>query len=248
MVYLMEPRAKDTTHVVVAVELDTSKLGAVTEGKSRVGKVDLSVVATNRDTGNGFRHDDTITLALAQDEPSAWRALLREFELPPGVTLAQVGVRDVPTGALGSVAQRFEVPPAGVLRLSTPIVTDRVEPAQEPNGKPQPALAVHRVFRPQGGLYVKYEVFGAALPSGEAIPRVSGGLEVRTRDGRVVRKADPSPISPDSSGRVVRTLGMGMDGLDDGRYELVLVVRDEVRGKALEQKEPFTISREAVLR
>jgi hypothetical protein len=180
--------------------------------------------------------------------PPGWRALVREFELPVGVTLAQVVVRDTTSGALGSVSQRFEVPPAGILRLSTPIISDRVEPAKDPNGRPQPAIAVHRVFRPQGGLYVQYEVFGAALPTGESSPKVSGGLELRTRDGRVLRKTDPSAIAPDGSGRVVRTVGMGMEGLEDGRYEFVLQVRDDVRGKVLEQREPFTLSREASLR
>jgi hypothetical protein len=41
---------------------------------------------------------------------------------------------------------------------------------------------------------------------------------------------------------------MGVDGLEDGGYELVLQVRDDVRGKVLEQREPFTLSREASLR
>jgi VWFA-related protein len=248
MVYLLEPRAKETTHVLVAAELDTNRLTLVPEGKGRVGRVDLSVVATNRDTGRGFRHDETLTLPLASEETPGWRALVREFELPPGVTLAQVVVRDAVSGSVGSVSQRFEVPPSGILRLSTPIVSDRVEPAKEPNGRPQPAIAVHRVFRPQAGLYVQYEVFGAALPTGQSSPRVSAGLEVRTRDGRVVRKADASAIAPDGSGRVVRTMGLGTDGLEDGRYELVLLVRDEVRGTGLEQREPFTLSREASVR
>jgi hypothetical protein len=248
MVYLLEPRPKETTHVVVAAELDTNRLTLLPEGKSRVGRVDLSVVATNRDTGRGFRHDEVLTLPLANEESPGWRALVREFELPPGVTLAQVVVRDTVSGALGSVSQRFEVPPTGVLRLSTPIVSDRVEQAKDAKGRPQPAIAVHRVFRPQGGLYVQYEVFGAALPEGQSGPKVSGGLELRTRDGRLVRRADPSAIAPDDAGRVVRTVGMGVDGLEDGGYELVLQVRDDVRGKVLEQREPFTLSREASLR
>jgi VWFA-related protein len=245
MVYLLEPRPRETTHVLVAAELDTSRLALRPQDKSRVATVDLSVVATNRDTGRGFRHDETMSLTLAPGETPGWRTLVREFELSPGVTLAQVAVRDSTSGALGSVSQRFVVPPSGILRLSTPIVSDRVEPPKDPKGRPQPAMAVHRVFRPQGGLYIQYEVFGAALPQDQPRPRVSGGLELRTLDGRLVRRADPSAIAPDEAGRVVRTVGMGMDGLEDGRYELVLQVRDEVRGKGLELKEPFVLSREA---
>ena len=54
--------------------------------------VDVSVVATNRDSGRGFRHDDTIDVPVKPED--TWRALVREFELPAGVTQVRVAVRD----------------------------------------------------------------------------------------------------------------------------------------------------------
>lgn len=248
MAYVLEPRPRDTVHVKVAVELDASHLAV----RSRVGVpaalLDVSVVAVSRDSGRGFRHDDTIALPLPAGETPGWRAFVREFELPAGVTQAHVVVRDATSGAMGSVSQRFEVPLPGQLRLSTPILTDRVEPAQSADGRPQLALAVHRVFPPGGGLYVQFEVFGAARDHAQGGPRVTAGLELWDANGRLTRRVDPTPITVDSSGRVVRQVGISLEGMDEGSYDLVLDVRDEVGGARLKQRESFTLAREVAAR
>jgi hypothetical protein len=66
-------------------------------------------------------------------------------------------------------------------------------------------------------------------------------MELRTADGRVVRKGEPTPIAPDPDGRVVRLIGMGMADLKEGRYELVLSVRDQVGGETIERSEEFSL-------
>jgi VWFA-related protein len=244
MAYVLEPRPNDTAHVVIAVELDASRLGFQPRGSSRVARLDVSVVASGRDSGRGFRHDDTFEISAPGAEAPGWRALIREFELPPGVTQARVVVRDRASGAMGAVSQRFEVLPPGGLRLSTPILTDHVEPAAKPGGRPVPALAAHRVFRPGGTLYCEFEVFGAASFPGRT-PRVVAGLEVFAADGRLARKADLTPIAADAGGRVVRLVGMSLEGMAQGAYELVLKIRDEVGDAHVERREPFTLAAEA---
>ena len=245
MTYVLEPHPNGTTHVLVAAEFDGSRLGVEGKGRARAGRLELSVVATHRDTGREYRADDTLALAVPAGEAPAWRALARDFDLPSGVAQARAVVRDPASGALGSVSQRFEVPPASGLRLSTPIVTDHVEPAAAMANHPRPALAVHRVFPPQGALYIQFEVFGAARSPGAGLPRVMAGLALRTRDGRLVRQAPPTPIAPDPDGRVVRFVGLPLDGLAEGPYDLVLDVQDEVSGARILDGEPFTLAREA---
>ena len=39
----------------------------------------------------------------------------------------------------------------------------------------------------------------------------------------------------------MRLIGLGMDGLPEGDYLLVLDVRDDVSGAKVERKEPFTL-------
>jgi VWFA-related protein len=237
--YILEPRAADKIHVVVAAEFDARRLAAPAVGHPRL---DISVVAVNRDSDRGFRHDDVLDVPPDATSTLGWRAFAREFELPAGITQARVVVRDPVTGALGAVSQRFEVPTQGILRLSTPILTEHLEPAHGAGGRPQPALAVHRVFRPEGGLYVQFEVFGASRSQGA--PRIFAGVEVLTGGGRSVRKLDPTPITADADGRVVRLTGIPLDGLGEGPHQLILDVTDQATGAHLKQHESFTLSRE----
>jgi hypothetical protein len=92
---------------------------------------------------------------------------------------------------------------------------------------------------------LRFEVFGAARGDGGTPPRVSAGLVLSQQDGRTVVEAAPSPIAADPDGRVVRLVGLPLDGLETGAYELRLEVRDQVSGARIERREPFTLAREA---
>jgi VWFA-related protein len=248
MAYVLEPRPKGTVHVLVAVELDASPLAVQPRAGAQVARIDVSVVAVARDSGRGFRHDDKVELLLGAGETPGWRAFVREFELPAGVTQVRVAVRDATSGAMGSVSQRLEVPFPGVLRVSTPILTGRVEPAPDGQGPPRPALAVHRVFPSEGGLYVQFEVFGATRDRGHGAPRVTAGLEIWAGGSRLARKVDPTPIAADRDGRVVRQVGVSLEGMKEGPYDLVLDVQDEVSGARLKHRESFMLARDAASR
>ena len=233
MVYVMEPGPKDTTRVLVAAEFDPRDLGSA--GKS--ARLGFSVNITHRDTGRAFESNERMEVKPGPGAAAGWRAVAREFMLPAGVASARVVVHDPVTGAVGAVTQRLEVPPAAVFRVSTPILTDTIDQSGK---KPQAAVAVHREFRSAGQLFCQFEVLGAAR--GAQGPRVSAGLELRAADGRVIRKGELTPINADPDGRVVRLIGMGLDGMQEGRYDLVLAVRDEVSGQQIERSEAFALA------
>ena len=142
---------------------------------------------------------------------------------------------------MGAVSHRFEVESPDALRLTTPILTDRVERGKDADDKPRAAIAIDRVFPPRGLLYCEFEVLGASADPVLRAPRVVAGVEIRAADGRIVRKGEPTPIATDLRGRLVRLIGIGMDGLPEGEYRLRLEVRDEVSGKHLERHEPFAL-------
>lgn len=241
MAYVLEPRRNDTARVLVAVEFDAERLAYEPMGKARRARVEVSVVARLRDAARGFRHDDTLELTLFDGETAGWRSYSREFLLPAGVAQVRVVLRDTTSGAPGSVTTRVEVPPPGVLRVSTPILSDQVDPEGGEPGRPQIVLAVHREFSAKGPLYVEFEVFGAAADPGGR-PRVSAGLQLWSADGRPVRQAPASPITPTPDGRVVRFVGMDLQGLETGPYELLLEVHDEVSGRRLRGRERFSLT------
>jgi hypothetical protein len=237
IVYLLEPRADGRVHVLVAAELDAT---AVARGANGVARLEVSVAAEMRDGGVGFRQDAAASIGPAAEGGTTWRALTRELDLAPGVAQVRVVVRDPAGGAIGSVLQRVEIPFPGELRTSTPILTDRVETGQGAGERPRPALAAHRSFPAEGGLYCQYEVFGAARPGG-ASPRVAASFSLRSADGAVVRDAPTTPITADADGRVVRLVGASLAGLPVGPYELVIEGRDEATGQRFAQREPFRI-------
>ena len=243
MAYVLEPGPNGTAHVVIAVEFDASRIGFEPGGSSRSARLDVSVVASGRDSGRGFRHDDTVELSERGAGVPGWRAFVREFELPPGVTQARVVVRDQATGAMGAVSQRFEVLPPGGLRLSTPILTDHVEPAHKAGGRPVPALAAHRAFRPGGSLSASSRCSARPPPpkGRPAWPRARGAR--RQRRPRPQGRPDADRRRCERPGGPAR--GMSLEGMAEGSYELVLNIRDETSGTHIERREPFTLAMEA---
>jgi VWFA-related protein len=235
-VYVLEP-GREETRVLVAAEFDTSRLGPAGDKPRRL---EMSTVVRLRDQPLERRYDQVVELKPAPTG-TTWRAIAREFGLPPGVASARVVLRDPITGSLGSVSERFEVPGNDVLRVSTPILTDRVEPAQAAGQNPRPALAVDRAFPRDAGLYCQFEVIGARKgPDGKA--RVAAGVSVFAANGTLVRESPASPVSAGEDGRPVRLVGIDLAGLPEGSYDLVLDVTDEIGHARLRQREPFRIA------
>jgi hypothetical protein len=98
---------------------------------------------------------------------------------------------------------------------------------------------VHRIFRADGQLFCQFEVQGAAR--GAQGPRISSGMELRGADGVAIRRGELTPIAADPDGRVVRLTGMGLSDLQEGSYDLVLLIRDETNGAQIEHSESFTV-------
>lgn len=76
-------------------------------------------------------------------------------------------------------------------------------------------------------------------------PRVEASFELRRPSGEVVRRGLPSLVEPSPEARLVRLLGLPLDGLAEGEYELLLQVRDVTTGETREDREGFTLSRSA---
>jgi hypothetical protein len=230
--YVLEPRGKDAARLLVTAEFDASAAAA-----GRSGKREVSVRVTERDTGRELAFDGAVGVTVKDDERPAWRAFAREFDVPAGVAQARVVVRDPASGTLGSVTERLDVPAPSALHLSTPILADKLEPKTEGQAQARPAFSAHRVFAPAGRLYCQFEVFGAATP-----PHVLAALAVVGPGERVVQQAPATRIAADADGRVVRLIGLPLDGLPEGEYELVLQVKDETSGTVAEQRERFSLA------
>jgi hypothetical protein len=152
-----------------------------------------------------------------------------------------VAVRDRNSGRTGSVTHDFEVPARKSMTLSSVIVTDTIEIATQPTAEaPKPVLMVRRLLPAGATLYYQYSVYDAGQRlSGE--PQVKAGHIIRSVDGAVVKKLDPTPLKPGAAG-LRRFAGIALTGVPAGDYELVIDVVDEVRGEAVKVVEPFSIA------
>jgi VWFA-related protein len=246
-------------NVVVATEVDVKDFGFEEKDGRFVDSLEFLIVVAHRETGEFFRPPDQkidmkLLPATRERLKTQWYPVVHEFDLSPGGYQAKVVVRDKNRGVVGTVIHEFEVPELGPLRVSTPVITDTLQqPPQAgqagqagaaspaPRAAPRPAMVVRREFAAGGMIFCQFEVYGAAKDKQSGMPKVSAGYEIRRPDGTVVTQVPPSVITPTSIGKLSRLVGTPLTGATPGPYELVLSVKDEVSGKSLEVREPFTL-------
>jgi VWFA-related protein len=224
-------------NVLVATEVDIRNLAFEREdGRYRDR---LSVVMVVLDLESGTRHplNETLDLRLTEDRhrtyEQTWYPIHREFQLPTGTYQVRVVVLDDNSRRLGSVSHEFEVPELGGWRVSSPVLSDHLDDQAE-GGMPQPLPLARRTFAPEGRLYCFFSVYGS--------DDVAGGFSLQTASGREVFAGPTAPIRPDENGRLLRLMGLPLEGLSPGDYDLVLQFEDRSTGNRYERREPFRIA------
>jgi VWFA-related protein len=241
MAYVFDERSVGRTRVLVAVEADAAALGFVARDGRQRAILNLAIVATHRDTGEALRADERVELALAPGAPAGWSLFSREFDLPAGPARIRVVARDEASGRLGAVTSRFEVPASAGLRLSTPILTTDVQGPAQAGGRPLPVAGARRAFPATGILYCQVQVYGATKDPDSGAPRVEVSYVLRRASGDEVRRGSPSLIAVAGDAPVVRLLGLPLEGMAGGDYELVLRVEDKTTQRSVERVEPFRL-------
>jgi hypothetical protein len=122
------------------------------------------------------------------------------------------------------------------------VLSDTLQPDAEKKATPHPQLLVRRTFAPGSTLFASFEVYGAAKEKPTGMPKVSAGYLVRRPDGSTVLDVAATRINPTSLGKLSRIVGTRLPPDATGDMELVLNVKDEISGKTLEVKEPFTVT------
>jgi VWFA-related protein len=236
---------------LVATEIDLRPFAFQEQQGRFVDTLEFLLVVAHRETGEFFRYDQKIDMRLlAETREKLARtgyALVRDFELAPGGYQAKIVVRDKNSGHIGTVVHEFEVPPLNDFRVSTPVVSDTLQPTgEEKKATPRPMVTARRSFAPGSTVYASFEVYGAGQEKPTGMPRVTNGYTIRRTDGTVIASAPPSRITPTSLGKLSRIIGVPLGNAAPGDYEIVLAFHDEVSGKTLEVTEPFTVDGPAV--
>ena len=233
--------------VTLVGEIDVRDVAFHEEKERSNGSLALLIEAQHRETGEYYRYDQTIEMALLPETRerlrAGWYQVTKDFNLPPGGYQVKVVVRDMATGKMGSVLHEFEVPAGGVLRLSTPLLSDALDKPASAQSASKPILRVRPAFAPGATLYCQFGVFGAKrAETGTPLPQVSSSYEIRrTSDGRVLRRSSPSVIKPTSIGSLLRLVGIPLLGAEPGEYEILLEATDQLAGTKAEARERFVV-------
>jgi VWFA-related protein len=242
--YVFGDATADTALVMLAVDADLRAFAFGRKEGHLVDVADLRMLTTELGSSATERYERQVEMtfpATARFSAESWHTLGQEFRLKPGRYQARIAVRDANSGRIGAVTHDFEVAPLTGLRLTTPILTDALEaPSFGTATPPKPVLVVRRSFPAGATLYYQYSVLGAAKDAAGAV-KVVGSHALRGPGGAIVKQLPPRPIAPAADGGLSRLAGLNLAGLPAGDYELVLTVRDEVAGQAVERREPLAI-------
>jgi len=252
--YVFEETLLGKARVMLAAEVDLRNFAFeerldVTSGKPEgarfVDTLEFIMVVAHRETGEFFTYNQKVEMKLRRETldkvGGSWFPLSREFELQKGAYQAKLVIRDANSKTVGTLTHEFTIPDLSTLRASTPILTDTLVPQpQTPDAPPRPRVLARRFFPAGTMLYTQYEIYGAAKDD-DGMPRVIAGYEVRRADGSVHTKMEPTPIRPTSLGSLARFMGTRLEGAAPGDYELVIEARDDIGGKSVTIRAPFTL-------
>jgi VWFA-related protein len=244
--YVRDEPLPGQARTLLAAEIDVTDLGfRVREDGRRVGTLNLLFTLSHRESSETQREDKAVEIVLrpgpAETSERVWYAVNREFNLGAGWYQAKLVIRDGEDRRLGTVTHEFEVPRLEGWRVSTPALSDRLQP-QSPDSPPAPMLLARRQFASGGPLFCQFDVYGAKKGQITGMPQVSAGYALVRADGRTVLQGEPTAIRPTSLGFLSRMWAIGLAGVEPGAYELVITVADEVSGREEVLKEPFTVT------
>jgi len=241
--HALEEAEAGQVSVLVTAEADIRTLAFVEQGGQARDTLEYLLVVAERASGEFHRFDQQFAMRFRPETRArfaqTWFPITRELKLRAGAYQARMVARDKNSGRVGSLTYDFEVPPASGLRVSTPILSDRLR--EDPGGSRTPEPIARRTFVPAGVLHCRFEVYGAGRDAATGRPDVTAGFSVRRSDGRFLTAASPTPLVPGPDGTLARSLGLPLDGVPAGSYELIVVVTDIAAGAAAEAREPFVV-------
>ncbi|HKC11771.1 MAG TPA: VWA domain-containing protein [Vicinamibacteria bacterium] len=243
VVYVLGPTGGRKVSVLLVADADPRGFGFRPAGDRFETTLDSYVLMTARDTGENKPLEKEISLSLPAPVrarlEATWLPMVRDFELAPGRYQARLLLKDRESGHMGSLRSEFDVPDPRELGVSTPLLTDSLQPG--PAGSPpRPIPLARRAFPSDENLLYLFEVRGAAAdPSGQ--PHVTSQYEVRRKDGSTMVRTEPTAVPPGPQGRPARQIAISLKGVPAGDYEIVLTLKDQVSGQTLEREDPFTV-------
>ena len=71
--------------------------------------------------------------------------------------------------------------------------------------------------------------------------RASAGYIIKSAEGTTLTSQPLTPLRESGGGPLSQTIVLSLQGIVSGEYELVLSVRDDATGEAVQVREPFAV-------
>jgi hypothetical protein len=249
--YALGSQPDGKVQVLLVAEADPAPLRLQPKGGQYTATLDSYVLVHDRNRDALERNERVVELNMPSQVfarvAQTGIPIQREFSLAPGRYQATVVLRDRATGAIGSVRHEFDVPAPQGFRITTPLVTDTVEPgaAGQP---PRPVPTARRAFKAGTRIAAAFEILGAS-ENASGSPRaesrgsqVSVAYTLRRADGTQVAASQPQPVKPNARGEIPVMIGISLPSGTSGEHELHVSVRDEQGIRVIEHVEPMVIS------
>jgi hypothetical protein len=237
--FIGEPGKEGRSRVRLVLEVDPSSLEpAPGDDGGRVtleSQIDFVPMAGGKARREEHRDEVRVTPRLRKSLGDAWLPLVRDVDLGPGRYEARVVLRDPATGRSGAVKHAFEVPGAGALRLTTPVISDLFHP----DGSPREIARAR--FDPDRVVECAFEALGAApVPGGQ--PHLLARWSLSSPAGEEVQHGELEGTGVD---RTRFAFPLLLAALANGSYTLSLTVRDSANGAMAEGEQRFEVARRA---
>ena len=247
--YVFDESLLGKANTILHADVDLSSFAFNEKDGRYANTLEFLLVVAHRETGEFNRYDQKIDMNLRPETKEkytkSWFPIQRDFELLPGAYQAKLVIRDKNSSKVGTVIHDFEVPDLATWRISTPVLTDSIQPVQkgQENAPPKLVLLARRDFETGARLFCQFDVYNPTKDKATGMPRVTAGYTIRKKaDGQVFVKITASMIQPTSLGRLSRMIGPSLQGAEPGEYEFELNLKDELSGKILDFKEDFTVA------
>lgn len=246
--YVFDETLLGKASAILHADVDLSSFSFVEKDGRFADTLEFLLVVAHRETGEFNRYDQKIDMNLRPETREkyrkTWFPIQRDFELLPGAYQAKIVIRDKNSSKVGTVIHDFEVPDLASWRLSTPVLTDTMQPvpAGQTNPSPRLVMLARREFETGVRLFCQFDVYNPTKDKATGMPKVTAGYTIRRKsDGFVFLKIAPTMIQPTSLGRLSRIVGPQLTGAEPGEYEFEMNLKDELSGKILDFKEDFTV-------
>jgi GWxTD domain-containing protein len=238
----------DSAVVPVTISIPYARLTPKAAGEGYRFEVD--VVVSVQGAGSPGSVEDRIEVALSKDDLEEYRRseLLYDASLllPAGAYEIIATIRDNPSGAVGQVSSRIDIPrlePETLVLSSLLLASAAVHTPTSPEGARVPfqfgdvrlVPNLSKSFPAGGSLTAYVEAYG-----------LSGGAPLRVdffllRDGRLFSKVAPSYHEPQAGGEAAVRSEISLREFPPGDYALRARITDEVSGRVAERETAFTV-------